>query len=234
MPVPPDDLLVRLSTKTGPLRVNNLANIAQLRQLNQFLPPVLKKGKAVFKTAAEFFLWYKYTIKTSESDLKTAFEYYLRGEDLNTDKSKGYAHRVVITNSPRDRVMDHFTFYLGSYQQSVLDKFGLRLNLENTWDLIPFSFVVDWFTKIGDMLASLDAADQWTHVPLMGFISSRKAYSNYQLPSDLSSASANITVNSYCRIVSRELPAVVVSPDLNMPRGCLPAAVSLAIATRKR
>lgn len=27
----------------------------------------------------------------------------------------------------------------------------INLNLSNTWDLIPYSFVVDWFISVGDM-----------------------------------------------------------------------------------
>lgn len=30
------------------------------------------------------------------------------------------------------------------------------LNLRNVWDMVPFSFIVDWFTKVGDMFNSID------------------------------------------------------------------------------
>lgn len=34
---------------------------------------------------------------------------------------------------------------------------GLTNPLEVAWELVPFSFIVDWFTPIGDFLSSLDA-----------------------------------------------------------------------------
>jgi len=41
---------------------------------------------------------------------------------------------------------------LGAYLKSV----GIRPSLKTVWDAIPFSFLVDWFLKVGDWLASFD------------------------------------------------------------------------------
>lgn len=35
--------------------------------------------------------------------------------------------------------------------------FDLDLSLGNTWDLIPFSFVIDWFVNVSDCLEAIDA-----------------------------------------------------------------------------
>jgi hypothetical protein len=40
---------------------------------------------------------------------------------------------------------------------NALEKLGLNPSAANIWDLIPFSFVVDWFTGIGSLLSRLDA-----------------------------------------------------------------------------
>jgi len=40
---------------------------------------------------------------------------------------------------------------------SVVDAFGLNNPLTVAWELIPFSFVVDWFLPVGDALKSLTA-----------------------------------------------------------------------------
>lgn len=232
-PVEPDDLLVRLTKKIGSLRVNNLANIAQLRKLDELLPPTLKKGSKLFKTAADFLLWYKYSYKTTDMDIEEMMKYYFRvDEPIVNCKAKGFAHRATVSCKPADGVSDTFTFYLGSYQQSIIQKFGLQLNLGNTWDMIPFSFVVDWFTKIGDMLESLDAIDEWTQVPLICYVSSRKAITPYSLPANIK-AVGRLTLNNYIRNVSRTLPMTVVSPSLNIPRGHLPEALSLLIASKR-
>lgn len=41
---------------------------------------------------------------------------------------------------------------------------GLQINTKNLWDLVPYSFVVDWFLPIGDMLSSLNRSVQWREV----------------------------------------------------------------------
>jgi hypothetical protein len=38
------------------------------------------------------------------------------------------------------------------------DALGLMIGIAPSWDLIPFSFVVDWFFKVGDFFASIDYA----------------------------------------------------------------------------
>jgi hypothetical protein len=36
--------------------------------------------------------------------------------------------------------------------QSDLRQFGLELTAYNAWDMVPFSFILDWFLKIGNRL----------------------------------------------------------------------------------
>jgi hypothetical protein len=52
-------------------------------------------------------------------------------------------------------VKSGFTYYL-SRDNNVFDRLGLHLNsiLNTAWELIPFSFILDWFVGIGDWLAS--------------------------------------------------------------------------------
>jgi len=40
---------------------------------------------------------------------------------------------------------------------NALESLGLNPSAANLWDLIPFSFVVDWFLPIGSVLSRLDA-----------------------------------------------------------------------------
>lgn len=43
-------------------------------------------------------------------------------------------------------------------------RFGLVNPLEVIWELVPFSFVADWFYPIGDYLSSLDVGARFEHV----------------------------------------------------------------------
>lgn len=39
-----------------------------------------------------------------------------------------------------------------------LDQLGLQPNLQNIWDMVPYSFVVDWFLPLGDYFSHVDRA----------------------------------------------------------------------------
>jgi hypothetical protein len=39
-----------------------------------------------------------------------------------------------------------------------LTKYGLKLSAANYWDMIPYSFVVDWFTGLGNLFSQMDQA----------------------------------------------------------------------------
>lgn len=43
-------------------------------------------------------------------------------------------------------------------------RFGLLNPLEVIWELVPLSFVADWFLPIGDYLSALDAPFRFTHI----------------------------------------------------------------------
>lgn len=226
-PVPPDNLLVRLSEKIGPLQVNNIANVQQLRKWKEMIPRIPNKK---IKTLAGLYLWYKYVFCTTAMDAEEMFKFFTRNPlEAYKSRDKGYDHRFTLTNIVDEKTVDTFTFYLGSYDFSILDTFGLRVNLSNTWDMIPFSFVVDWFTRVGDMLASIDAAEFWAQVPVSCYTQSRKTSKRYFVENCIS----NLVQTSYIRDVSTELPSVVISPSLNMPSRHLPEAISLILANKK-
>lgn len=45
---------------------------------------------------------------------------------------------------------------------------------DNLWDLVPFSFVIDWFVKIGDLLADVDAWSKSRYYDLLSVVKSVK------------------------------------------------------------
>jgi hypothetical protein len=55
-----------------------------------------------------------------------------------------------LTDSLGNRINLHDTDLLK--MGAWLDSLGINMNPEIIWDLIPFSFVVDWFIKVGDWL----------------------------------------------------------------------------------
>lgn len=67
-------------------------------------------------------------------------------------------------------LQDTDVLLLGAY----LDKLGVNWNPEIIWDLIPFSFVVDWFVGIGDWLGSLKRSNLNSAVTILDLCYSNK------------------------------------------------------------
>jgi hypothetical protein len=91
---------------------------------------------------------------------------------------KGRAHsKVSVPTGPvsgslrRSTMVDTVAFaktYLwytiSDSQRASLTAAGLTNPYSLAWEIVPFSFVVDWFLPIGDFLNSLDAVDNLTFV----------------------------------------------------------------------
>lgn len=151
---------------------NSIANIREVVELLKDIKsgnigalvsdiPSLLKGKNIRKAASSSWLGYRYSYSTTKSDIaeyKDKLLPYLL--DYNNGRhivrsgistSKGEAHCKVIY---RDRA-------LSAVEQvyTLLKRTGLALDLYNAWDMVPLSFVADWFLPIGDYLE--DFSQNW-------------------------------------------------------------------------
>jgi len=70
--------------------------------------------------------------------------------------------------------------------------------LENTWDLVPLSFVVDWFLPVQDILAQIDAAVQSPYVKVTDAYASDKLVAD--IPVDLADWCGTVKAKKYCRL----------------------------------
>lgn len=57
----------------------------------------------------------------------------------------------------RTKVRYLVEYWVDSSAPANLNDWGLTNPLEVAWELVPYSFVVDWFLPVGDFLSSLDA-----------------------------------------------------------------------------
>jgi hypothetical protein len=110
------------------------------------------------EAAASAWLKYRYAYNTTKSDV----EQYARakfGEYLNSltkDRvlrgSGEVDHgQVRIKMRLHDDTSPNLTYFLIG-----LDQYGLFPGLYNFWDMVPFSFVTDWFTHTGDIFQDYD------------------------------------------------------------------------------
>lgn len=127
-------------------------NIGKLKNLPAV---ILGKARQIGKTASETWLSYRYVYNTTLSDIAEirrfvkalqVMQHTFRGGASTED---GTCHVKVKTKNCQ------FDSLLTQVQE--LEKFGVAPDLYNLWDLVPYSFIVDWFINIGDTLEQLSA-----------------------------------------------------------------------------
>jgi hypothetical protein len=110
-----------------------------------------------FKTPRELWLAYRYSYTTTKADAK---EYLSLINRLTT--LPGKQHCLVGGTFVREDMYFRCTAEFAVEDvlpDSVYEMIGTmnaELSARNVWDLIPFSFVVDWFIGIGDALERFD------------------------------------------------------------------------------
>lgn len=71
------------------------------------------------------------------------------------DEFTGYGPSKLIVRTKVDFHFNHFTFLTSFLGGKAV---GLVPDLSSLWDLVPFSFVVDWFTNLGERFEDIDDA----------------------------------------------------------------------------
>lgn len=65
--------------------------------------------------------------------------------------------RADVVQVQQTRVLCLVDYWVDSTLSANLNDWGLTNPLEVIWELVPYSFVVDWFLPVGDYLSSFDA-----------------------------------------------------------------------------
>lgn len=203
-------------------RVNNIENLMGFKP-KEVLPPfkdLIRKHN--IKSVADFYLWYHYGASPTIGDIKTYVDYFRQiaqgvsdARNLQTINIKyGYTRYKIVMNS---------------YDAGVLEALGLSPNLGNTWDCLPFSFILDWFVKVGDVLSSLDADNVVSQLRV------HQVTTSYKRSGALMSEfiAGNLTYSYYERRLSSSIPQSVVRLHAGNPSRHLLDAGSLYFSGRK-
>lgn len=173
------------------LRSNNIENALQWAKLEKLLPleaarllfsakgdsSPRKKAALTVKAMASLHLWYRYVVKTTYRDLKelgSAIPTLLPKEGPTTLRAR------VGTS----RAFDHFNqtwvsalCRVNPYNLSLLPlRLGLHPGLAQSWDLVPFSFVADWFFGFSNQLNAIDWFIYRSFLRLTYLIRSRRTW----------------------------------------------------------
>lgn len=228
----PTTFLTDLYDKLGTPQVNNYGNIAAAKKWREMVPPVLALiKKRNIKSVADLYLWWKYSYSTSKMDIESYVEWFRSLSKQKTNPTNGTHYSLTYTVSHNDVI--RYNIYLTPYSIGVLEALGLDINFTNTWDLIPFSFVVDWFVSIGDTLKSLDVADLEAKVNLTSLLTSRKSTKVF-VPIGNSQIAGDLTSHYYKRTISNTLPRDVCDLHFNNPSSHLLDGTSLFISCKRK
>lgn len=146
--------------------MNNIANGTQVAGLFKSLRSLNSLGKQITKSAAEFaenglakdaadaWLKYRYAYLTTKSDVEEFVQKAITDKAADTGvlhcggSLDGFALNMKIAYKPyENQCLNSLLEFI-----SMPKRLGLDPSLYNIWDMVPFSFVVDWFVPIGDNL----------------------------------------------------------------------------------
>lgn len=143
---------------------NNIQNVLAIVELAKSLlhpsklPSLLKAlpKKGAKRLTSDAWLKYRYVYKTTMSDVEEMTRFIIQGLDHgNTVTLRGGlttpAGTCRVRINAKAKTLSQFAF---------LQKYGVAPDLYNFWDMVPFSFIVDWFVGIGDFAQQI-SDQQW-------------------------------------------------------------------------
>lgn len=118
----------------------------------------------------DIWLGYRYSYSTTKLDIQEYAAF--------TSRLAALANMPLFTiygEAERDGIRCIAQFDLDTAQfipddaKSFLKAYGFKLNAVNAWDMIPYSFVVDWFLHVGDILQKFEDADMMYQLTPLNF-----------------------------------------------------------------
>lgn len=182
------DLCRRCAADSVALERNNIEFFSELPYIIDGIKDVyeLVRGKIDVKTAASLYLSYKYGARLTVSDFFNNLN-DLKRQLEKVNHSFRWSRAREVLPSPYlpilcEDCVDTYNYkvYYNPYDRglksivSEIWNYGMFPTLQNSWDLIPLSFVVDWFTDISDRLSVYDAATRFATLDIISSVSSHK------------------------------------------------------------
>lgn len=154
------------------------------------------------------------------------------------------SHRVPTTyNDTLEYIVKCRADYaIGNLDHFMADSFGLNNPLEIAWDLVPYSFVLDWFLPIGDSLAALNSTTGLTKMgdSVTEFLVEHRDYQTHpNVPDNFDRVwyvpviNGSLTRYSHTRSLT-PLGFLAVLPVIRLPSSLWHAITSVALINQRR
>lgn len=145
------------------LNDNSIQNILELVGFIKAL--VVDKKVEIPRNLQSAWLSYRYNFNTTKMDLEDALQFVKRNVDLGGWEKSLRAHGKCHKHIYDTDVTATCSFQIAPKNLSLLkriwralDTYGLTPDFYVVWDSIPYSFIVDWFLPVGDMLSTKDVS----------------------------------------------------------------------------
>lgn len=193
---------------------NVIAFLRDLRNIRDLVPKL--RNLRNIRTHANNYLAYHYGILPTIGDLQKIFD-GLR--ELKAHRFPGLASGsagstdVVPLINGQHKLTRRLKLIVRTNETMLtelcyrVERLGLFPNLTSIWDLIPFSFVLDWFISVGDWLEVVDTYQRTLRYPISSItMSERTEITRDQKPSAILPYVGPVTVVNYHRWVSDQCP----------------------------
>jgi hypothetical protein len=221
----------------------------------QLLPPLEAfKNWASPSSWAEVFLWFKYGILPTISDAKEIIKAFIACEKMSwVDVARKYARSATkyastypegetlrgntVTHLVNARVtarpdlqVENFLQALILYLQSV----NIVPSARNIWQLVPYSFVVDWFINTKTLMKFADWQYQTCQYRLEQLILSHKRSVTVPATDYFPGASGLVEIVTYNRTLHSKFPPSTFSGGVLDPSTHWLEGVALIVSRKKR
>lgn len=159
------------------LQSNWIENLSQVKGTASAIRPLVNAWKAVKtgnimagkRALIDAYLTYMYVVSPGVRDYNDVTKNLgkvsrnITSKRFSSERRRGKMVKTVPTCDVLAELAYYCTLNLRLKDNPIaslgnaLERLGLNPSAANIWDLIPFSFVVDWFVHIGPILSRLDA-----------------------------------------------------------------------------
>lgn len=145
------------------LNDNSIQNILELASFMKSL--IVDHKVEIPDSLSSAWLAYRYSFNTTKMDLEEALKFVKQNVDLDGWERSLRAHGSCRKHLYDTNVVATCSFQIAPKNLSILkriwralDTYGLTPDFYVVWDSIPYSFIVDWFIPVGDMLSTKDVS----------------------------------------------------------------------------
>jgi len=184
-------LVIVAAQNARALDINTIAFVRDARKIFDEIKSVrniFRKGKIDGKDLADLYLSYKYGARLTVLDaIKVAQAVVRRATAARQKFSICRARSVGVSNISAiglGALTGEVAYNIKLYYQPVDNilvsalrkcyEWDVWPDLTNVWDLIPYSFVVDWFIGVGDVLEQVDAITYFYTLDVLSCLTTAK------------------------------------------------------------